>query len=757
MKKRFVGGVLAVTLLMGTASAAFDDIKSPQLSQTAAVLKSLKIMEGVSASAFAPERSLTRAEFAKLLVTAFGVTDVTGYKNYTVFPDVPNSHWAAGYINAAIKHPTVKEKRIIRGYADGTFKPDRTINYGEACTMLMLMLGYQVSDIGPMWPGDYISRAQAEGLMDGASVMSASSAVKRADAAVMLLNTLDTPGKEDIRLISALTSKSDSEGAILLATSETDPDLRKNQARFYTGEDKPVVKTTDGVLDRALIGVSGTLYYSKSSVNTVLTILPDNDGSSEEGTVHRVQRDRIELVGGDTIKLENKVLLYARGEVTSYAESWFNIQANDQIHLHYDKDGTLTLISTTAGNAAGTSFVYGTQGAAAVPAGFSITKNGVRVSIDALKKYDVVTLDTASKSAVVSDMRLTGKYDSGNPSFKKPEKIVVLGNEYAISERASAYFAQLKPGDTITLLLDARGAVAAAYPSSEVRADMIGVFTEMGDGARISLLNGLTVRGELGSPEDKNKVGQAVVVRQNSDGKLELGSISLSGKPAGSWDVENSTLGTKKVSPNVRVWEQVADKAPLWETSVSKLPFGAIASADIRYAATDSAGNITALVLGDVTGDAWNYGAWYFAAGGQKDDVTGEWVNDGQNTATLKFYDYEKKGEVSLTYNVAGYLESIGGAYVGFPKDAEKNETRRFLSTMRLNRVDNVVLSAFDGSDGVRTASGYYPLSDEVQVYLTEQKKFVTLGQAKADYDSFTLYAERTPEKGGKIRIITVS
>ena len=47
MKKRFVGGLLAVTLLMGTGSAAFDDIKNPQLSQTAAVLKSLKIMEGV--------------------------------------------------------------------------------------------------------------------------------------------------------------------------------------------------------------------------------------------------------------------------------------------------------------------------------------------------------------------------------------------------------------------------------------------------------------------------------------------------------------------------------------------------------------------------------------------------------------------------------------------------------------------------------------------------------------------------------------
>ena len=71
--------------------------------------------------------------------------------------------------------------------------------------------------------------------------------------------------------------------------------------------------------------------------------------------------------------------------------------------------------------------------------------------------------------------------------------------------------------------------------------------------------------------------------------------------------------------------------------------------------------------------------------------------------------------------------------------------------------MDTVSLSAFDGVDGVRTASGYYPVSDEVQVYLPGTRKFMTLNQAKADYENFTLYAERTAEKGGKIRIITVS
>lgn len=104
MKRRFIGGLMAAALLAGTCSAVFQDIQSPELAQTAAVLEDLGIMEGDKTSSFAPQRQLTRAEFAKLLVSAFGITDVTAYKNFTVFPDVPNSHWAAGYINAAVKH-----------------------------------------------------------------------------------------------------------------------------------------------------------------------------------------------------------------------------------------------------------------------------------------------------------------------------------------------------------------------------------------------------------------------------------------------------------------------------------------------------------------------------------------------------------------------------------------------------------------------------------------------------------------------------
>lgn len=100
------------------------------------------------------------------------------------------SHWAARYVNAALRHPDFKDNYIIRGYADGTFGPDRQLTYGEVCTMLLRMLGYKESDIGPFWPADYIAQANALGLTQGISIKDAKTPVTRADAATMLLNTL---------------------------------------------------------------------------------------------------------------------------------------------------------------------------------------------------------------------------------------------------------------------------------------------------------------------------------------------------------------------------------------------------------------------------------------------------------------------------------------------------------------------------------------------------------------------------------------
>ena len=103
MKKRFISLCLTLALTAATAGAAFSDISSGSLQQTASVLGSLGIMQGTGNNRFEPNRPLTRAEFCKLAVTAMGIDDASPYASYTIFPDVRASHWAARYVNAALR------------------------------------------------------------------------------------------------------------------------------------------------------------------------------------------------------------------------------------------------------------------------------------------------------------------------------------------------------------------------------------------------------------------------------------------------------------------------------------------------------------------------------------------------------------------------------------------------------------------------------------------------------------------------------
>lgn len=79
---------------------------------------------------FYPERTLTRAEAAKIIVDAFhlkGASDV-------IFSDT-EEHWAKAFINI------LAANGLAAGYPDGSFKPNQTINKAEFLCMLAHAMG----------------------------------------------------------------------------------------------------------------------------------------------------------------------------------------------------------------------------------------------------------------------------------------------------------------------------------------------------------------------------------------------------------------------------------------------------------------------------------------------------------------------------------------------------------------------------------------------------------------------------------------
>lgn len=468
--------------------------------------------------------------------------------------------------------------------------------------MLLRMLGYTEEDVGPFWPADYIAKAQAVGLTEGVSVTDAKSAVKRSDAAILLLNTLNAPLKDDAgaTLMDNLASVT-VDGGILLATSGTDSSLAANEALFFEdGAADAVTRRTAGALDSSMIGVRGTLVLKS---NAVAGIIPTQD-RTESYTVTAVSESGIQT-STQTIRpgSDDKLFVSRAGHsVGTFSELWSDIQAGDTLTMYYDGLGSLVLMAVLSGSspAAGNSFVFGVEDSAEIPQDYTILKNGAAVNREQLQKYDVVTLDADSRQALVSDAKLSGQYSAASPSASDPETVTVCGQSYSVSGRAASAFAGLELKDYITLLFNAAGEVVAAYPKSSVNADMKGVVTDVQeDQVTVSLVNGLTMRNMQVSASDlSGLLGRVVTVGQSSNGSVFLTRSSFSGKVEGSWSVADAKLGSASVSTDVQLYVQDGDDGAVTAARVSDVSLDVVPESEIFYTEQDGTGTVILIVAG---------------------------------------------------------------------------------------------------------------------------------------------------------------
>ena len=104
----------------------FSDIKNHANKAAIEELASRGIINGMSKDNFAPNKTMTRAEFAAIVTRALGLPA----KDTKAFTDVPSSKWYAGYIGAA------NSSGIVNGVGSGKFNPDGTITRQEAAAMV---------------------------------------------------------------------------------------------------------------------------------------------------------------------------------------------------------------------------------------------------------------------------------------------------------------------------------------------------------------------------------------------------------------------------------------------------------------------------------------------------------------------------------------------------------------------------------------------------------------------------------------------
>ena len=117
----------------------FTDV--PRSHENYAAIKYLKdegIINGYSDGTFRPEATVNRVEALKMLMYAFGVE--AGPAKSLPFSDTENNAWYAAPLATAI------EKGIVKGYADGTFKPAQTVKIAEYIKILFETNDIEMTD-----------------------------------------------------------------------------------------------------------------------------------------------------------------------------------------------------------------------------------------------------------------------------------------------------------------------------------------------------------------------------------------------------------------------------------------------------------------------------------------------------------------------------------------------------------------------------------------------------------------------------------
>uniref|UniRef100_UPI002552407B InlB B-repeat-containing protein n=1 Tax=Lysinibacillus sp. fls2-241-R2A-57 TaxID=3040292 RepID=UPI002552407B len=107
-------------------AVSFSDVpKSHPYYEQITRLQRAGIVDG-SNETFRPNAYITRAQMAKMMVLAFGLTP-TGN---STFKDVDPSHWASGYIAALADH------NIALGDEDGNFRPNENLTRAQFTTFM---------------------------------------------------------------------------------------------------------------------------------------------------------------------------------------------------------------------------------------------------------------------------------------------------------------------------------------------------------------------------------------------------------------------------------------------------------------------------------------------------------------------------------------------------------------------------------------------------------------------------------------------
>ena len=118
------------TYLLVEHTSSFADMNGHWARSSVERMAARMIADGVATGEFQPDKTVTRAEVAALLVRALGLSPSAPSGEIRTFTDVGAADWFAGAVRSA------SAMKLVEGYGDGSFRPGETVTRQELAVMV---------------------------------------------------------------------------------------------------------------------------------------------------------------------------------------------------------------------------------------------------------------------------------------------------------------------------------------------------------------------------------------------------------------------------------------------------------------------------------------------------------------------------------------------------------------------------------------------------------------------------------------------
>ncbi len=302
------------------------------------------VINGYEDGSFKPNRTVTRAEWAKIMVDAAGVQIAD---DALYFTDMSN-HWANKYVNAA--------KNYLTGYADGSYRPDQAATREDVTVAMVRLKGYDLSEVDysylskfndvdsvSNYAKGYVAVAVQNNLISGFedNTFRGQDTLTRAEAATLLYRAFQH-GNAD-KLVTAPTEPIKNDNINQSTTSNSDM-TNENNEYIQQAQPNQTVTWTDDTDDTKDIddtnkadNTDDTTEEIKSYKVETLAKLNENHNAIYDITfstqiddsIYYLDEDKIYKI--DTISGKNEICLEI-GETVIYENTDYEISGIDKVY-----------------------------------------------------------------------------------------------------------------------------------------------------------------------------------------------------------------------------------------------------------------------------------------------------------------------------------------------------------------------------------------------------------------------------------------